>query len=290
MSSTFTASAAVRAADASTSSCETSAECQPSTAPLGLPESEFPTVQQVRRRPSALEERDVELVACAAARRVKDLEGCLASAQAALRKDAACGKAWAFLCWALFELRRYDEACAATRRAITHRNWSLRDREGMAALRTACQLLSRLSPTMGTLLRDGWYRKRLHALWESDALLEYEVTGPSGCPRKRKGVGRDELSLLVNVPANGLRGEQLGGDGGERDVPSGLLEDSGSAPVEQALGGVIYLKSHILRFHCDRRSGARADDEYNRRRRCYDGSGPCFRCVWLWGKRAGGDE
>ena len=266
MSSTFVASVAVRAADALTPS---------SAAFLGV---ESPSAQEARQRPSAKAERDVLLVACAAARQAKDLEACLASAQAALRTDAACGKAWVFLCWALFELRRYDEACAQTRRAVTHRSWSLRDREGMAALCTSCQLLSRLSPAQGTLLRDEWYRKRLHELCESGALFEYEVD-PTGRSRRRKGVGRDELSLLVNVPANGLRGETLGGDGGERDVPSGLLEDSGSAPVEQALGGVIYLKSHILRFHCDRRSGARADDDYNRRRRCYDGDGPCFRCV-----------
>ena len=52
----------------------------------------------------------VELAACAAARNQKDLEGCLKSAREALQKEPTCGKAWAFCCWALFELRRYDEA------------------------------------------------------------------------------------------------------------------------------------------------------------------------------------
>ena len=54
---------------------------------------------------------------CATARRKKDFEGCLRSAHAAIIKDSECGKAWAFLCWALFELHRYDEAQRETHRA-----------------------------------------------------------------------------------------------------------------------------------------------------------------------------
>jgi hypothetical protein len=99
---------------------------------------------------------DEELAACAAARRAKDLDACLALARAAVRKDGACGPAWAFLCRSLFELRCYDAALAATRRALAHHHWALRERRGIAALRLSCQLLSELTPAVGERLRDGW--------------------------------------------------------------------------------------------------------------------------------------
>ena len=240
---------------------------------------------------------DAELAACAAARRAKDLEACLASARAALRKDEACGKAWFFLCWSLFELRRYDEASTETRRALGHRRWSLRDREGMAALRTSCELLARMDASPGEQLRDEWYRKRLRALWESGALVKYEREAMMsrnggialGGIERFRGASRDECSLLDNVPADGLRDVRLGGDGGERDVPSGLLEGGDSSntrkplgacfegdkfPLEQAVGGVIFLKSAILPFHCDRRFGVNPTN----RRQCYVADGPCRDC------------
>lgn len=234
-----------------------------------------------------------ELAACTKARGAHDLEGCMAAARAALKKDAACGKAWAFLCWALFELRRYDEARAECRRALAHREWALRDREGMAALRASCLLLSELSPTVGDRLRDGWYQKRLRVLYEAGELHAYttEAIGRTDVVA-RTGVDEHELSLLDNVPSGGLRDVCMGGDGGERDVPEGLLTGGDpdaprprprcllgpNFPAEQALGGVVYLKSAILPFHCDRRLGAHPGPP-QRQRRCYAGGGPCLRCV-----------
>lgn len=156
----------------------------------------------------------------------------------------------------------------------------------MASLRTSCELLSRLSASPGNELRSEWYRRRLRALWESGALFKYE-TADDGFFEKRKGVGADELSLLDRVPCDGLRDVELGGDGGARRVPSGLLEggDGASArgpcfegdrfPLEQALGGVVYLKRDILPFHCDIRLGI---SKGNNRRRCYVTDGPCRHC------------
>ena len=151
-----------------------------------------------------------ELTACAAARSAKDYEGCLQSAYAALHKVPTCGKAWAFLCWALFELRRYDEACTECLRALSHREWQRRQREGMAALLVSCRLLSELSATVGDQLRDAWYQKRLRALYDAGDLYEYEMgpENPFGS-RPRRGVGRDELSLLDNVTVGERRGLHL---------------------------------------------------------------------------------
>jgi hypothetical protein len=238
-----------------------------------------------------------ELAACAAARKAKEFELCLTSARAALHKDRACGKAWAFLCWALFEMRKYDEARLECLRALSHRDWPLRDRAGMVTLRNSCRLISGLTPAVGDRLRDEWYRKELRALYEAGSLLEYETESFGGRwadEDKRKGVGRDELSLLDHVPAAGLRDVRLGGDGGERNVPEGLLEGGDSSnqrkplqacsrgdrfPLEQALGGVVYLKRDILAFHCDARFGPAMDGADSNRRNCYNGNGPCFRCI-----------
>ena len=65
--------------------------------------------------------RSEALAQCASARSAKDIEGCLLAARAALKQEASCGKAWAFLCWSLFELRRYEEARAECLRALSHR-------------------------------------------------------------------------------------------------------------------------------------------------------------------------
>ena len=157
-----------------------------------------------------------ELDACAAARRVKDLDGCLSAAQAALRKDASCGKAWAFLCWALFELKRYDEAHEQSRLALNHRDWALRDREGMASLRISCRLLAGLTQEVGNTLRDRWYQKRLHALLDNGSLIEYPFEVSAFGTRQMDGdlrrVGRDEISLVDCVPVAGLRAVFLGCD------------------------------------------------------------------------------
>ena len=240
----------------------------------------------------------IELAACAAARTAKDLEGCLKSARAAVQKEPTCGRAWAFLCWALFELRRYDEARRECLVALGYRKWAARDREGMAALRTSCTLLSQLSSTAGDQLRDGWYQKRLRELYEANELHEYEATetrGNTTMYTMYRGAGRDELSLLDYVSPRGLDYVRLGGDGGERHVPPGLLVGGDPSrerpnardqscmrgpnfPVEQALGGVVYLKSTILPFHCDKRFGPERTEEADRAFACYNGVGPCVRC------------
>ena len=251
-----------------------------------------------------------ELALCAAARRAKDPCACLQAALSALRKDEACGKAWFFLCWARFELRQYEKARADCRRALAHRSWALRDREGMAALRTSCLLLMELTPACGEKLRDGWYMKRLRALYEAGELHEHKVTVLGGWEQYHAG-GPDELSLLDDVPALGLDDVRLGGDGAERDVPRGLLvggdpnhrrkpmitcRGGPNFPAEQGLGGVVYLKSTILPFHCDKRFGPIDElDEDGGRTGCYaprpesvgpDGrvkkarwGGPCKGCI-----------
>lgn len=236
---------------------------------------------------------NAELAACAAARRSRDVQGCLRAARAALQKEPGHGKAWAFLCWSLFELKRFDEARSECLRALGHRNWLVRDREGMAALWSSCRLLSGLTPAVGDRLRDEWYRRRLRQLYDSEALFKYEVVPLAGRPdlHRREGVGRDELSLLDHVSAGRLRDVRLGGDGGEREVPEGLLEGGDSSnernplaacfggdkfPLEQGIGGVVYLKSAILAFHCDRRFGPGGCEN---RRNCYAGNGPCLSCI-----------
>jgi hypothetical protein len=254
----------------------------------------------VEQPPTSPSRCAAELTACAAARSAKDYEGCLRSARAALQREPNCdSKAWAFLCWALFELRRYDEACAECLRALSHRAWPRRDREGMAALLTSCRLLSELSSTVGDQLRDAWYRKRLRALYEAGELHEYE-TGPEDRWGSRPvyDVGRDELSLLDSVCANGMTEVSLGGDGGVRNIPEGLLVggdpsrlgDPGAPcprgpnfPAEQALGGVVYLKGTILPFHCDKRFGPERTEEGDRGFACYNGNGPCPRCLRTFG-------
>ena len=207
-----------------------------------------------------------ELAACAAARQTKDPEGCVKAARSALHKDPSCGKAWAFLCWALFSLRRYDEVRRECRRALCYREWALRDRDGMAALLASCLLLSEMGPTVGDQLRDHWYQTRLRSLYDSSLLHKYflqEVEETTHHDRYL-GVDRHELSLLDGVPTQELREVHLGGDGGERTLPAGLLVGGDPTserprpqcyggpnfPVEQALGGVVYLKDKILPFHC----------------------------------------
>ena len=239
--------------------------------------------------------RSEALAQCASARSAKDIEGCLLAARAALKQEASCGKAWAFLCWSLFELRRYEEARAECLRALSHRAWPTRDREGMAALLTSCRLLSELTPAMGERLRDGWYQKRLRALYDAGGLYEYELCEQDVWGfQRRKGVGRNELSLLDDVPTGGMRDVRCGGDGGERNIPAGLLVGGDPSnvrhphaacfggpnfPVEQALGGVVYLNSAILSFHCDKRFGPERDVQAPRRLECYDGNGPCRSCM-----------
>ena len=234
------------------------------------------------------------LAACAAARSAKDLEGCLRSARAALKKDAACCKAWAFLCWSLFELRRYHEASAECLRALSHRSWPIRDREGMVALRTSCALLAELSPAAGDQLRGGWYQKRLRALYDAGELHEYEKGAETEITvggrlsqyikEQPRGVGREELSLLDRVSAGAMQFNNMGGEGEicYRTVPAGLLVGGERSirdgwhsgpqlsiggpnfPAEQALGGVVYLKEAILPFHCDKRFGPLTDEHGNR--------------------------
>ena len=262
------------------------------TNPLPLMRQRSREVSLAGKAPAASMPPSPDLAACAAARRIKDFEGCMLAARTALKKEASCGKAWAFLCWALFEMHRYDEARTECLRALAYRNWAMRDREGMAALRTSCLLLSELTPAVGDQLRDGWYQKRLRALYDAGELFEYE-RGPEDAfgNAARIGVTRDELSLLDNVSAQRLIDVRLGGDGAERDVPEGLLIGGNPAnerkplqaciggpnfPIEQGLGGVVYLKSTILPFHCGKRFGPDAGPG---RRPCYDGNGPCLRCT-----------
>ena len=203
-------------------------------------------------------------------------------------------------------MKRYDDARAETERALAHRSWALRDREGVAALRSSCRLLSGLTTAVGDQLRDGWYRKRLRALYEAGTLREYETEPmPGRGPdfHKRLGVDQNELSLLDNVSARELRDVDLGGDGNaRRNIPAGTLEGGNSSnerdplnacfggdkfPLEQGLGGVVFLKHAILPFHCDQRLGAEsefaeleASGEGWRRnpRSCYTGNGPCYSC------------
>ena len=235
-----------------------------------------------------------------------DLQTCVEEARLALKVDHTSKKAWFFLCWALFEMKRYDDARAETERALAHRSWALRDREGVAALRSSCRLLSGLTTAVGDQLRDGWYRKRLRALYEAGTLREYETEPmPGRGPdfHKRLGVDQNELSLLDNVSARELRDVDLGGDGNaRRNIPAGTLEGGNSSnerdplnacfggdkfPLEQGLGGVVFLKHAILPFHCDQRLGAEsefaeleASGEGWRRnpRSCYTGNGPCYSC------------
>ena len=128
-----------------------------------------------------------ELAACAAARQAKDPGSCVRAARAALCKEPSCGKAWAFLCWGLFSLRRYDEARAECRRALCYRHWAARDREGMATLRAACLLLAELTAAAGDQLRDAWYAKRLRA-------------GPAeGVPILSTVLAASEGALLWNI-------------------------------------------------------------------------------------------
>ena len=176
-----------------------------------------------------------ELAACAAARRSRDFDRCITAANAALNKEPACGKAWAFLCWALFEQRRYDEARAACHRALAFREWALRDREGMAALCTSCLLLSKVTVSVGERLRANWYERQLRALHDSGELYAYPTVESSGYTT-REGVDQEELSLLDNVSAGGMRDVCLGGDGGERDVPPGLLRGGNSQNARHPLG------------------------------------------------------
>ena len=238
--------------------------------------------------------RSEALAQCASARSAKDIEGCLLAARAALKQEASCGKAWAFLCWSLFELRRYEEARAECLRALSHRAWPTRDREGMAALLTSCRLLSELTPAMGERLRDGWYQKRLRALYDAGGLYEYELCEQDVWGfQRRKGVGRNELSLS-STTCRREECETCAAAGGERNIPAGLLVGGDPSnvrhphaacfggpnfPVEQALGGVVYLNSAILSFHCDKRFGPERDVQAPRRLECYDGNGPCRSCM-----------
>ena len=67
---------------------------------------------------------------------------------------------------------------------------------------------------MGERLRDGWYQKRLRALYDAGGLYEYELCEQDVWGfQRRKGVGRNELSLLDDVPTGGMRDVRCGGRG-----------------------------------------------------------------------------
>lgn len=230
---------------------------------------------------------------CATARKTKDFERCRAAAQALVRRDASNSTAWAYLCWALFEQRRYQQAAEVCKEAMAFRDWSFRERSGMAALRASCRLLSRIeggvtgthtggdvdpSPMPGELLRSQWYTQRLVHMTTTGTLLPFPVVDKlPGTPISCGGGVRDCTLIDVRVNSSDLWGSDvhaveicLGEGGGERTVRANLLK---GFPYDQATGGNVYLRDQILAFHCNRLL------PNQRGRPCYQGFGPCARCV-----------
>ena len=117
-----------------------------------------------------------ELRRCAKARRENNYALALQTARQILRVESQHAVAWAYLCWALFNMKRYDEAKRQCWRALSKRSWSLRDREGMNALVARCDLLQALSraatSSVGDSLRSGWYTAQLTGVLQSSTELD----------------------------------------------------------------------------------------------------------------------
>lgn len=176
---------------------------------------------------------------------------------------------------------------------MAFRDWSFRERSGMAALRASCRLLSRIeggvtgthtggdvdpSPMPGELLRSQWYTQRLVHMTTTGTLLPFPVVDKlPGTPISCGGGVRDCTLIDVRVNSSDLWGSDvhaveicLGEGGGERTVRANLLK---GFPYDQATGGNVYLRDQILAFHCNRLL------PNQRGRPCYQGFGPCARCV-----------
>lgn len=172
------------------------------------------------------------------ARRAKDYAAALQSAKLILRADPQHAVAWAYLCWSLFETRRYKQAKLQCWKALSQRSWSLRDREGMNALMARCDLLRALSSSatgssVGDKLRDGWYAA------QTASLLQHNSTEIATV---------DEAGVVVLGPRDvvdsiAAHGSSFNTGWVHRGTAPGTLK---GFPLDQACGRFIFSKERVL--------------------------------------------
>jgi hypothetical protein len=175
-----------------------------------------------------------ELQRCAKARRAQDYAAVLRTARAILRAEPQHPVAWAYLCWALFQMKRYADAKRQCWKALSQRSWSMRDREGMNALMARCDLLQALSgSSVGDKLRSGWYATQLISLLERSGT---ELTTDDGA-------GAVVLGPTGDVDSIAAHGCSFNTGWVHRGISPGTLK---GYPFDQAYEGFIFLKERIL--------------------------------------------